>query len=35
MTTARETIEQASSGTITGPPLMMIAMKSNTLIGLS
>ena len=35
MTTAKEMIEQASSGTITGPPLMMMPMKSNTLIGLS
>ena len=29
MTTAREMMEQASSGTMTGPPLMMIPTKSN------
>jgi len=34
MTTARETIEQARSGTITGPPLMIMPIKSNTLIAL-
>jgi hypothetical protein len=35
MTTAKEMIEQARSGTITGPPLMMMPIKSNTLVALS
>jgi hypothetical protein len=35
MTTAKETIEQAKSGTITGPPLMMMPVKSNTFLALS
>ena len=35
MTTASEMIEQARSGTITGPPLMRMPIKSNTFIALS
>ena len=35
MTTANEIIEQASSGTITGPPLMIMPIKSNTVFTLS
>jgi hypothetical protein len=31
MTTAREIIEQARSGTMTGPPLMIMPIKSNML----
>jgi hypothetical protein len=34
MTTAREIIEQARSGTMTGPPLMMMTIEPNTLIAL-
>jgi hypothetical protein len=29
MTTAREMIEQARSGTITGPPFMIMPIRSN------
>ena len=34
MTTAREMIEQAKSGTMTGPPLMMTPIESNMFIAL-